>query len=172
MKKTIIIICFLFVGCGASMIGGLRGDYYDSQINEKNDEFENRSRVSVTLSSPSFSDMAEKAIRFERVKSGRSEPLYIMYSYIYTGSWLFIDTAKIKLNDKMYTFNSIGNDRNVLSGSYIEERNVYNVTKNFIYEMAKAENVSIRLYGKSLYMDIEYKDEHRKLLNEFLQRTK
>jgi len=173
MKKISVIFMFVFlIGCGAAMIGGLRGEYYEGRIGQSVDEFEGYSATFVNLAMPSFSYMAEMALRFEKVAQKNKPTIYVMSSYLYQNNWLFVKKLKIKLDDKMYEFDSVKDSRNVLNGGYIEELNYYAVDRDFIEKMANAATVSIRLVGKDNYMVMDYKDKHSDLLKNFLIHTK
>lgn len=172
MKKISVIFMFVFlIGCGAAMIGGLRGEYYEGRIGQSVDEFEGYSATFVNLAMPSFSYMAEMALRFEKVAQKNKPTIYVMSSYLYQNDWLFVKKLKIKLDDKMYEFDSVKDSRNVLNGGYIEELNYYAVDRDFIEKMANAATVSIRLVGKDNYMVMDYKDKHSDLLKKFLIQT-
>jgi hypothetical protein len=176
MKKVKILILLvslsMFLHCGASMLGGLRGDYYDNKITESYDKFEDIKRTTVNLSMPSFEYMAELAIRFEKVVKGKNVT-YIMSSYVYQKNWVFVESIKIKLNDKMYEFLSVSNTRNVKNEGYVEERNIYKTDRKFIEELSSVSDVSIRLKGKDVYVNLKYDNQkHKKLVKKFLQKTK
>ena len=173
MKKVSVIFMSVFlIGCGAAMIGGTRGDYYEGRIGQSVDEFEGYSSTFVNLAMPSFSYMAEITLRFEKVSRKNKPTTYVMSSYLYQDDWLFVKKLKIKLDDKMYEFDSVKDSRNVLNGGYIEELNYYAVDRDFIEKMANAATVSIRLVGKDNYMVMDYKDKHSDLLKNFLIQTK
>lgn len=173
MKKVSVIFMFFFlIGCGATMIGGLRGDYYEGRISQSVDEFEGYSSTFVNLAMPSFSYMAEMALRFDKVTQSNKPTIYVMSSYLYQNDWLFVKKIKIKLDDKMYEFDSVKDSRNVLNGSYIEELNYYAVNRDFIEKMANARSVSIRLVGKDNYIEMNFEPKHKSLLQDFLIQTK
>lgn len=173
MKKVSVIFMFVFlIDYGTAMIVGLRGEYYEGRIAQSADEFEGYSATFVNLAMPSFSYMAEMALRFEKVAQKNKPTIYVMSSYLYQNNWLFVKKLKIKLDDKMYEFDSVKDSRNVLNGGYIEELNYYAVDRDFIEKMANAATVSIRLVGKDNYMVMDYKDKHSDLLKKFLIQTK
>ena len=173
MKKVSVIFMSVFlIGCGAAMIGGTRGDYYEGRIGQSVDEFEGYSATFVNLAMPSFSYMAEMALRFEKVAQKNKPTIYVMSSYLYQDDWLFVKKLKIKLDDKLYEFDSVDNSSKVLDDGYIQELNYYAVDRNFIEKMANAGTVSIRLVGKDYYMEMNYESRHKSLLQDFLTQTK
>ena len=163
-----VLALSLTMSC-TSLLEGRRGDHYSSELTKIIDDFTETKRIKVNLAMHSL--VQEKAMGFTKTYPKSGSPYYEMHSYIYYGTWMFVEEIKIKIDGVMHSFKSRYNYRDVIHGHYIEELNYYKVNRDFIKKFVESNDVSIRLYGKDSYMELELKDHHRKLVKRFLKVT-
>jgi hypothetical protein len=164
MKKLLLLSFIFFLSCTP---GGIRGEYSGNKIKTGTG---NLHSLYVNLDMGSLAQMAEIAIRFEKIIiSGKN--VYYMHSYIYSGDIYFIKEVRIILDSKTFTFESKGGSRSDLNGGYTQEFNFYDIDRDFIKKITEAEKVEIQLRGSRKYLIAKYTEKHNKFVKEFLKKT-
>lgn len=169
MKKIILILVVsLFLFSCVSMAPGMRGEMMTTGISSEVDDFTGNAKTKLNLPMGSLQLMAEISLGFKYTKGGDTEDL-VMYTYLYKSDWLFVETVSFNIDGEIYDFDSIHDNREVITGSYIQETNYYSVDRAFLEKLASGNDIKIRISGKDYYIDPEFKPEYTTLIQEFIQ---
>jgi hypothetical protein len=79
----------------------------------------------------------------------------------------FVESIMIKIDGKLFEFNSENNTRDIEPQAYISEKNWYNPTNEFIEAMKNAKEISYRLIGDKYFIDFDIKPKKLLILPEF-----
>ena len=112
--------------------------------------------------------MAEISLGFKHIKGEDTESLF-MYTYIYKSGWLFVEAVSFNIDGEIYEFNSIKENREVISSSYVQEYNSYDVDLVFLEKLSNGIDIKIRISGTEYYIDPEYDMDNNNLIKEYIQ---
>ncbi len=124
--------------------------YFTDRVFENYDDFEEVKTIHVTLSSiQTF--LNKQCLEFIKVQNN-NETFYYMRTWI-RPKLFDIDTVSIKLDGKIYNFESIKSEFDSMEVAAV---NYYIIDKNFIKTFASAKNIAIRVKGSDEYSVNQY----------------
>lgn len=184
MKKNtyslLLIIGFISLGIlntyaqsGKDLRFKLNSTFVKPEVDKENGTTKKTLNVYV----PSLKYMAETSFGIVEYSSGDNGTRhYTMYSYLYKSNWLFVDQIEFDLDGKKISFSAIKDfdktKRDVQwygpgSGVYVSELNWYEIDESFVKELKNAKEISYRLIGDDIYMEMKLKKKHKEAIQKF-----
>jgi hypothetical protein len=138
-------------------------------VTVSSDEFYNSTTVRVNIYTPSFT-AGDRSLGFLKDPNNNNDQV-LMYSYIATFDWVFVEEIDIKVDGHIHSFQSYDSDREVTSGGNITEKNYYRVNSSLVKKLAAAKTVEYRLRGKYLTDPVTLNASHLDVIREFIQKA-
>ncbi len=166
MKKIMffVLTVLFFTACNTT-----RMQMMDNFIEGSYDKFSGSRELKVNIAKPDFS--GEWAVGFREIKASKKS--YILYAYVFTNSWMFIDHIAFIVDGKdRISFQSVDDDRVVMNGmeeGSITEYAYFNSDLKFIQSLAKAEKIEIKISGKRTFKELKFDAADIAKLNEYCE---
>lgn len=160
MKNLYLISLALLV---SSFVFCQRNEMKKNEVSISKDEMTGVETKQLNLSTVSFKPMSESSIG---LVSSSSEG-YLLYSYLYTKEWLFVEKIMIKIDGVLFEFDSKDSRRETMPEAYISEKNWFKPSNEFIDALKNAKEISYRLTGKNYYLDFEIKAKKLEIIKEY-----
>lgn len=115
--------------------------------------------------------MSSVYLKFRHPENGEpGAPEYALVTDYGGQSWMFVERIRFRVDGKIYDLDSIAHDRAVLAES-VSEINVFEIEQELVEQIANAEEVRVRIDGSKRNLEFDVKEEERKMMRTFLERT-
>lgn len=138
-------------------------------VSVSSDEFNDSKTVRANIYTPSFT-AGDRSLGFLKDPNDSGDQV-LMYSYIATFDWVFVEEIDIKVDGQIHSFQSYDYDREVTSGGNITEKNYYRVSSSFVKRLAGANTVEYRLRGEKLTAPATLNASHLEVIRDFIQKA-
>lgn len=164
MRKFILAIWLVFGGCAISPSTPSKLQIYIAKPDQFNPDqvhyFSDEVKLYLSPYSNSFLNPAfwnyDTVLNFNYTKTndGTSWDIRTRYSGL---DWLFVETIRFKVDEKIYTFasnpNPIHETNTENNHVFTHESNIFDVSEELIESLQKASSISVRLEGQHSYQD-------------------
>jgi hypothetical protein len=159
MRKFMLALLLVFGGCAISPSTPSKLQIYiakpDQFYPDKVYYFSDEVKLYISpYSNPFLNYDTVLNFNYTKTNDGTSWDIRTSYSGL---DWLFVETIRFKVDEKIYSFASNPNPIHDISSEnnhvFTHESNIFDVSEELIEALQKASSISVRLEGQHSYQD-------------------
>jgi len=163
---SLLFVCFVLLGCassnptlGIAMFGQIDKNTYQT--------FEGTLTTETFVLFPlgsSLNDFDDMGLKIGRITLNGNVIKYRFQAEVHTGNWIFADTIRIKIDDKIYRLTDNSPIRQIHSDGYVLEVLTIDISPEILEEIKTSNAFSAELYKRVVNLNEKQLEELKQFM--------